>query len=246
MRVPQRLERDTLIECTAEVWFTSPELSAAELLPGLLFQSVGKQFPRLQRLPGADIPKNIRSTNPSLQRLPLQVLEGDFRKILIGDRSLGISFQKPYPGWSAAQPIINEVINALANSGLALQMERASLKYSNLIESSNEVDQLELVDVGLSINGFELRRPGRFIRGEIEKGELRCIIDVKTGATAHFKGRSAEGMLLEIDVIGLQLPSNQYGEYPRLLDQLHDMAKEVFFRTLKQTTIESLGPVWSL
>ena len=57
--VPKRLRKEPLLEAIWEIRFTSDRESVAELLPGLIYKAMAIEFPKIERLPAADLPSAI-------------------------------------------------------------------------------------------------------------------------------------------------------------------------------------------
>jgi uncharacterized protein (TIGR04255 family) len=243
--VPTKLKHDTILETVAEIWFSSSEPSAGDLLPGLMFHSLRSEFPTLQKFPTADIPKQFRDGNPAFLRQPLQSLNGKNKRVYIGDRSIGVSHNLPYPGWSSVKQTIVNVVDALKKSELITNVERVSLKYSNILEMDNDKDQLMLIDIDLKLGGYDLRMPGRFIRGEFDIDDFIAIVDVKTGAVAIVGEIQKQGLSVDVDVIFSPTINYSIGELADTIEKLHNTEKKVYFGLLTESTIEQLGPVWN-
>lgn len=70
-RVPKKLKNDSIVDAICELRFDCKELrEAPELVVGFLASnSAWRGFER-QKLPAADIPEQIRTTDPNLQNQP--------------------------------------------------------------------------------------------------------------------------------------------------------------------------------
>ena len=75
--IPVRLRIEPLIEAVWEIRVTSEKQNVADLLPGLIYQALPGRYPRIVRLPVADIPAPIAEKDQNLRYIPKIRLEGD-------------------------------------------------------------------------------------------------------------------------------------------------------------------------
>ena len=99
-KLPLKLGKEPLIEALFEMRFkaTAP---VSNILPGLLFTKF-KGEKKIEKLPAAQLPEELRKVDPSLHYAPLLRIYWDRFMILTSDRSSGLACKMPYPGWNAA------------------------------------------------------------------------------------------------------------------------------------------------
>jgi uncharacterized protein (TIGR04255 family) len=249
LSTPSKVERDTIFECVFEVRFSEGHPSADDLLPGMLFQSLGKHFSRTVPQQIGQVPKQFRNLDPNLTYLASHALEADNMRMMIGSRVAAIAFPKPYMGWEGVRPLILECFEAVQATKLIGPIERLGLKYTNLLDVGSDENDLGQLQIDLKLNGFDYRRSGLVIKSEIERNDCVGIVQILTGAkaTVVVKNRLEEskGVLLSVDVYRDGPFLNFSDELPNLLDILHSTEKELFFGLLAPETLQKLNPSWS-
>jgi len=244
--LPVAVERDTIIEFIHELRFKPARTGVGDLLPGILSQRLAEDFPHYERLPGADLPSVIRQHDPAMEFAGLHRLVGQGQSLTLGERVVTLSILRPYPGWPEVLRRTGRLINALRETKLILDVERVSVRYSNLIPPGDEVADLQMLKVRLELDGFELSIPGVHIRAEIPDGKCQSIVQILQHAIAEIpsRGEKLEGLLLDVDTLLPGPFSDFWGEYPELLEKVHLAEKRVFFGLLSEDTLERLGPKW--
>ena len=84
-RIPLALKNDTIIESLFEIRIRSAVRDVGDLLPGMLYRALRKDYPKLTRLPTAELPRILRQQQPNLMYTPLHRLEGQGRQVSVGD-----------------------------------------------------------------------------------------------------------------------------------------------------------------
>lgn len=247
--IPIALERDTIYECLFEFRFATSDQSSEELLPGLLFGALQPLFTSLKALPLAHIPKGMRSADPQFAFQPVNALEGENLRLMLGARVATLSFTGPYLGWTRVLPIVRECVTAVLQTGRVGQVERCSLKYINLLTEGRNPSDLDQLELQFKLNGFTPRGPGTYIRSELEIRGLTTIVEIMTDITIKSPAGSGKqktsGVMVNVDVIHDGPFPNFAQDLNETLSALHDVEKAVFFGLLKRATVERLGPVWS-
>jgi len=131
--VPKRLRKEPLLEAIWEIRFTSDRESVAELLPGLIYKAIDIEFPKIERLPAADLPSAIVQQDAKLRYVPTKRLEGSPYSIQIGEHVVSLSCRRPYTGWGNFETKIMELAEILKATSLVTRPERFSLKYIDII-----------------------------------------------------------------------------------------------------------------
>lgn len=246
VRIPIALDRDTILECVAEMRFESTSGSIEETLPGMAYQHLKNLYKRPSRQPFADVPRSIRDNDPNLRFQATHRLEGDGCALLLGGHVAAVSFPKPYPGWQRFKEIVEQSFLGVLSTDEISQVERISLRYSNVLCEGRDEFDLEQVKVEVRFGTFALRKNGRVFRAEIDMDGCIAIVEIAPGTIVSLPGRAAfSGVLLNVDVIR-NGPLDEFKErLPELLDTVHNVEKRVFFGLLTNETLARLGPKWT-
>ncbi len=246
MTLPTKLKAEPLIDAIFECRLTTKEnIPLSGIFPGILFSSIDEEK-SLERLPQYDIPEFIRKNEPNMKYLPLIRVKLLDYNILIGDHSISISCTLPYKGWKSFKEKITSVLSILIDNDIVESVERFSIKYIDLIEADSVKEQVELVNVSLSIGDEKLENQPYQIRMDVMKNNLMNIIQIISNATYEdLNNNTRDGVIIDIDSIKLinnisasQLKNNLEND----LEQMHQTSKSIFFSCLKEKTInEKLG-----
>lgn len=245
-RLLKRLKNPPIVEAVAEFRFTSPDDSAGDLLPGILFPELADVMPRIERLPLHEIPKSIVLSDPSLSYKPKIRIVGEKSVLSVGHRVCSITFGRPYPGWSDFRQLIDRVLSILETSRVQMVIERVSVAYVNLITLQG--DETPLSVLNLSVNASDLDFSSRTLqfRGEVVRGDISTIISVATHITVQHSPTKEElvGTQLVVDSILSLNSSFDRAKLIGALESVHSAEKSIFVTLLPSTVLERYGPIW--
>lgn len=240
--VPKRLRKEPLLEAVWEIRFTSDRESVAELLPGLIYKAIGIEFPKIERLPAADLPSAIVQQDAKLRYVPTVRLEGSPYSIQIGEHVVSLNCRLPYTGWGNFEPKIMELAEILRETSLITRPERFSLKYIDVIPLT-ESPSLKPLRVVVKLGTHELTNNHVQLRTEIRENGFLHIVQIVSSAQAVLStGEHFEGLLLDIDTICQREPGEFWSDFSLLLDRAHQLNKNMFFHILTDETIDQLEP----
>jgi uncharacterized protein (TIGR04255 family) len=241
--VPLRLENDPIIEAVFELRFAG-QSNTSELLPGLLFPRFGGRFPRQERLPVADLPKQLAESDPGLRYAPRMRFGGEHQAIMLGERSCMVSCSKPYIGWSNFSALILEFLEALRDTQLIIDVERVSLKYLNVLDTAILPPRFESLRLHAQLGSYDLTTLNTLLRTEIPEGGLLNIVEVHANVVVRAKqGDSFNGLLTSVDTISTS-GERFWGNCEQELNHIHSVEKQVFFDLLEPDALRRLGPIW--
>lgn len=243
-KLPTRLLNEPLVDAIFECRFESVE-PASNVLPGYL---VGKLdgAGSVERLPAMELPPAVRNADPNLLFAALIGMAWKNFRILIGDRSLVVSCVMPYPGWGAFRSAIHEVLSAVANLSSIQNVQRFSMKYTDLIPAATFQDQAEIVDLKLNIGRHSIEGEFFDIRTEFDREGFRHILRVVSGASANFSdGTSRQGLVIETDTLRL-ISKERFSTWASGvgggLDAMHKANKSIFFGCLSEVGLSRVEP----
>jgi uncharacterized protein (TIGR04255 family) len=245
--LPKKLKKEPLVDAVFEIRFSS-SIAASNVLPGFFFAKLKPKEWKVDSLPVAQIPSQIRNQDPNLRYQPLTRINWDNFLILVGDTVLGVAVKMPYLGWSKFRERIIKVFELLRDTEIIQTIERYSLKYVDVVEADSLDEQIQRVNLNIKVGNHILREETFSVRLEIPSDNLLNIIKIAAPATYTNKdGQIKNGILVDIDSIcnfHTSDLSKLISDLPTRLDAIHDGNKKIFFDCLKPETIQYLEPIY--
>ena len=198
MRLPKTLDREPLVDALFEVRLREAS-PLADILPGILFQDYGNNA-IVTRLPVAEIPQDMRASDPSLHYAPLVRIELDKYVISVGDRSVIINCKMPYPKWERFNIAILDLVDRVSKLNLTVHVERFSLKYVNLIQAPTIEEQASKLNMHIKFGDVEVGNDHAKIQVHHSEGGLIHILSAVLGAQGTLAdGQAVFGTIVDID-----------------------------------------------
>ena len=135
--LPKKLNADPIIDAVIEIRVETAQ-PLGSLMPGVLHQVKEVGFLQSQQLPAANIPEQIRRSDPNLMYQPLIKIElEDGFSLLVGDQVLAIVSPMPYVGGVSFKNKALQVINILLDlsNQIVKLSEIAEYKYTSFKNS---------------------------------------------------------------------------------------------------------------
>lgn len=243
-KLPIKLNKEPLVDAVFEIRFSSKLMPASNVLPGLFVEEVSN----IERLPQADLPRNLRENDPNLLYQPLLRLRWKGFLIDVGDNSISVLCPLPYPGWQAFKGAVSEVVGRLRTSPIINEINRYSMKYVDVIEGKDQKELINRLNLHLNVGANKLVNNVFSITIEVMQKDLLHLVRVAApikGTTID--GKQLGGLVVDIDSIyqNLNLSMEQFVDgLSDRLETLHQCNKEMFFDCLTEETIEYLEPVY--
>ena len=244
IKLPKVLEREPLIDAVFEVRLDG-SVSHADLLPGILFHELSPK-PQIKRLPTAELPQPVRANDPNLRYAPTQRLEWDKYVVAVGDQTIVISCKLPYEKWTNFKKTILNVTERIAKMGVAGKVERYSIKYVNLIEGATLADQIKKIELNIDIGSMQVTDEHINVQVHHVEDDVVHILTVVSGASGTMSdGKEIQGIVVAIDSIR-NIELCDFAKFARdlepELEKLKQSNKVLFFKCLKQGTINEMRP----
>ncbi|CAG68939.1 hypothetical protein ACIAD2134 [Acinetobacter baylyi ADP1] len=225
-----------LIEAIFEVRFLPKLNFATELL--IAINQVFSDHLSIIHADGLQIPNDLKLQQNDFYYTPSYKINYSSFSLLVADGSIVIlknALDGQYEGWNIFKELPLQILNILKSKNPLDQIQRYSLKYTNLIRNDLSLNDLNFTlkigetalqdDAKLALK-TELHEDNFIIMTDIASHvELRNISDV-TG-----KITDLNGTLLIIDVInnsGIQNPNDAEHEFIRVLDIIHDKVDSIY------------------
>lgn len=249
MRTPTSLKLQPVIEASFELRF-SLDTQISEIVPGYLFHSLDCQKP-VENLPGSQIPKNVRDSDENLHYVILHRLEWDNYHIGISDHGISLSSSLKYDGWTQFKEAILTIINEIKKLKLHDKLIRYSLKYVDFFEKTDsETSLFDKLNIEFQLHGESLGGNQLSLRLEKKEDDFDTAIQILTHALVLSEDGSfnKKGLILDIDTIKNLTNDEDVKTFNNscegFLKSIHDKNKLAFFKCLKESTIESLEPIY--
>ena len=179
MKIPKRLAIIPIIDAIAEVRFSTGVPSDAVI--GLVYSKLQDIFGRPENLPILQIPVPLRENDPNLMYQPCYKFKTKGNVLLVGPRAVAISTY-PYVDWATAAPLICGVLSRLNDVGLFDRIERIGLRYINLFENMNILDQSTLV---FEVRKASIAHQSVTLRTETTSGDFKVVTNISNTALAQ-------------------------------------------------------------
>ena len=227
------MSRTPLVEVAFEIRFQPRNNLATELL-----LETNNEFPhalKVSNSEGSKIPEEIKTQQPELYYVPsYRVVYKDF-SLLISDGSLVVLknfITGQYQGWEYFKPIVLKLVNILETRNKASEVQRYSLKYTNLFDEEYLCSSKLKFDISLGKHkfnfndNFELKTETKdkhyitMLRASSNVGVINsCDVD---GTETHLSG-----FLLVIDLIA-NVDSFDVRNIAKDLEELHTRVYQEF------------------
>jgi uncharacterized protein (TIGR04255 family) len=238
------LRTSPVMEAIFEFRFQPAIPTAGDLFPGLLFAELRSEYPKVDQLPVATIPREMREKDPNLLYQPTHRLTGASRLVQVGDRAVGVAMLAPYPGWPKFKEAIVLLLRSVERTRLVREPERFSFRYINVIPVEGDRPQLPLLSVQTAWEGHEFLEKGFHLRFELKEREFTTVVQLTPNVTGKRSESLVAGLLVDVDTIR-EKPTREFWEADGgLLEDAHSVVKQTFFSLLTASTLAALGPVY--
>jgi uncharacterized protein (TIGR04255 family) len=245
MSLPIRLKQDTILEAVAEIRFLPQADDVAAVLPGFLRASLPDLSWKLERMPLSEVPPSLRSKTDLRYQSNLRLV-GENWSIQVADQALGLSSLRPYVGWRDFKSLCLKVFGSVLSGGLISEIERASVKYINLLPNQSAKEHLGMTRLSVSAPDRDFRENSLSVRFETKRDDLLAIVQILTHATATQEkskdDKSSFGVVMDIDVIARRRIPPELDALSTALEDAHTFEKQIYFGLLDPKVLESYGP----
>lgn len=241
VRLPKKLEKDTIVDAIFEIRFSSNAPAVSSILLGLLYQRFQSEYKGVTNLGPSQMPVEFVEKDENLRFAHHHRLDGDIYSLNIGNHVVSIGCTKPYTGWPNFKPKITELLKFLESTSLIHTPERFSIKYVNVIPAGKD-PTLSGIKLDVKAGAFDVATRPITLRVEIVKDDFVNIVQVVTGISATSKNYQIDGILLDIDTIYMGSWGNFWADVHGLLEKAHNVEKEIFFGLLEDNMVASLNP----
>lgn len=246
-RLPSKLERVPLLDAICELRVDS-SVELHNVVPGLLLTKLGS-LDSVEELPASKVPPELRASIPGLVDAPLLRIHLDHYFILCGRSSVAIECKLPYPGWTAFRPQICSIFRTVLELPVIRSIQRYSVKYINLIDNVDLNSQFASLDWKLLVGEHDIKSGSVQLRCELTRSDgMITNLQISTGGVAQIPNVGAKyGAVVDADTVMPYRTSDVVkfkDELESRLDALHSENKKWVFESLRQSTIDDMGPTY--
>lgn len=247
-KLPAKLAKEPLVEAVCELKVDS-EVELHTVVPGLLYASLG-EITAIEQMPASNVPANIRASLPGLMDAPLVRMHWNEYSILCGRSSVAVASRLPYEGWNTFKLHICNIFKTMLNKTPVRSIQRYSVKYINLIEGDDLGQQHEALDWNLTVGEHPVVTGPVQLRCEIAGTDgMITVLQIVTGSIVQLMNTPEvkHGCLVDTDTVMQYQTSDIQGFKEQLEDRLEAVKlenKKWMFESLKQSTIDQMGPTY--
>jgi len=124
-------------------------------------------------------------------------------------------------------------------------VERFSVKYVNLLEAKDRIEQYAFLNLKASLGQYSLTDHLSNFRTEIAMDRMLTIVEITPAVDVQTQqGAKLHGLLFSIDTICV-IGNDFWKEPLTVIDDTHATEKSIFYDLLTEKAIESFIPIWS-
>jgi uncharacterized protein (TIGR04255 family) len=250
---PRALGKSPLVTSTAELRFSSGLPVAA--LFGMLYGAERERYPNVEQLPAANMPPQVMQIDPNFQfqaHFALKRVDGG-PILQIGPKVFSATGT---PGHHIDVAYLRgeflRVLEALDSLKVVTSYDRLGLRYINFFENHNV---LRTSTLALSLEETALPDDDVQMRVQLPSDGYTTTFNVMSNAQVAFGGTpmlvapadAKKGSLIDIDVFKDSLDVPPTGGVAHIVEQFvdaHDVAKRLFFKSLKDEFVRELKPTF--
>ncbi len=244
--LPQELARPPIEEATFELRFKPLGGDKAEGLPGYFRTVLTEAYPRSESIPVSAAPAQFRKTQEEMRYQPRIRQFSPLAAVMVGDQAVWLRLVAPYPGWDEVRDRIEALTDALRASKMVGAVERISLKFVNVLREMPE-RQLEGLRVDVRMNGEPVPERGMHLRVELNDETYSRVVEIQPNPMGAFidPDPDVNGLTLSIECRRqLGIDDDFWRDRDDMIENLHFELRALFFRLLRTSAVEKLGPIY--
>ncbi len=232
MTLPKKIYPNPIIDALIEIRFT-PAIHVNAVF-GLLYQALHNEFPNVENLPILQIPEQIRNIDPNLRFKPHYKIFDENYALQIGPDVISIASFPKYNGWEKFSERIFNILNKIEKTGVIKNVLRLGIRYINFFE----LDIFKNINLNIEINNETINYQSTVIRTEFNKERFTSTLQVANNVSHEER----YGSIIDIDTVFSLNLDNFFSEKELIINQGHQIEKQLFFSILKDSFIENLKP----
>lgn len=246
---PIKLEENVLVDVVFEIRLDTKN-GFSESIPGAAHTLFGEII-NIEKLPIADIPRQVRATDENLKYQPTVKMTWDDVVLVIGDHSLGLGYADRYAGWDTFKCQIDKLLKWLENdryvNSLIKSVVRYSFKYVDFIPDKYYSEIEHPFEIKLELNNKERSNGKLRLDFEVQEDFGVSLFEFATPvAQMDSEGRVINhGTLISIDTVRIPTSpldlSASFADMSVYKESMHEKNKGFFFDVLSKQLLTKLG-----
>ena len=221
IKTPKKVKNCPILEAIIELRFVS---SKEDAIVGLIHSKIEGNYPKIERTPIADLPRNIIENDINLKFKPLFKLahKTNTFTILVGPRVITLSILSQYPGWEMISKEMSKITAILDDLKIVEKYTRIGLRYIN----SFDENILPNTNISLGLHDKTMRH--------YEEISLKLNIPTKDftrklliANNARISSIPKEKSIIDIDVSMKNPDKNTLLSF---INEAHQLEKNVFYK----------------
>jgi uncharacterized protein (TIGR04255 family) len=241
--LPIKLRNDAIVEAIFEIRFDMT--TVPEVLIGRISEFGKWKNLAQRRMPGADIPAQLRLMNPLFRSQPIIEFADDSAEpfaLRLGPNSLAFHRIRRYVGWERFRKELAGASDVLFKKADGLVISRLGLRYLNALTSDiHKVGSLADLDVSLSIAGDQPMNKLNLNYTMDLGNETACSVRLATADMVQGALPTSSTVFVDVEVFTNEgYKTERKSDVDAWLEFAHNHEKQEFFHLLRQETITGL------
>ena len=234
---PTKITPDPIIDAVVEFRFESDIPPDAIL--GMVFSVVRNDFQDFSKLPIAEIPDEIRRSDPQLKYAPYYQSTSSSYRLNVGPNVISISNPGEYTGWKDNFfPFIKKILKQIETADVIKAYSRIGLRYIDFFNT----DIFENITLSITFNNNPLVSKQTTISTLFEQKDLITRVQIQNNTTVNLGSRQDVGSIIDSDTFYEPNGTLSYEKVIDIVDKQHEESLNIFFSLLKPEFIEKLNP----
>ena len=147
---------------------------------------------------------------------------------------------EPYPGWDIFLPEIKYIFTKVNELRIINKVTRYGIRYVDFFES----DIFGGLKLQILLEGKEIESQNIILRVVLDKGKFQSTLQISNDASVEEGKKKKKGSLLDLDTYSNEQREEFFQQMDAILNESHDIEKELFYGLLRPEFLASLNPVY--
>jgi len=236
VKIPTKITPCPIHEAVVGLTFETEIVSEAVF--GIIYNEFKDKYGDVKKLPILNIPEEIRMKDAALMyQAWYHLIEGN-HLISIGPRMIGISNKKDYSGWAIFSKKVTDAIEKIKRTGIIKNVTRVGIRYINFFE----FDIFKKIDLEVKLKNELLNSEQMIINTKIKREPFINTLQILNNANMMDVDKKLVGSVIDIDTYTNDNLNNFFNDYKDVLENGHNIEKELFFNLIKEDFLKELNP----